>query len=129
MSILEDWEVPLCEEVPTPGAVTELGRRDNSGKLPLSMVLEAKEAVQGCAGVLAFGASKYARGNWHKGLKHTEIADSLLRHLSKYLAGEDLDEETNLPHVDHVMCNAMFLAQMYRTRPDLDDRSEELKRG
>ena len=73
---------------------TELGMRFNEGKSPLSMVLEATHAMQGCADVLAFGAKKYARGNWHKGLSHTEIADSMLRHLSAHLAGEDKDPES-----------------------------------
>lgn len=107
---------------------TELGTRYNEGKSPLSMVLEAHHAMTGCANVLKFGAKKYARGNWHKGLSHTEICDSLLRHLSAYLAGEDKDPESDLPHVDHVLCNAIFLSEMTRTCPDLDDRSEELLR-
>lgn len=109
--------------------MSELGKRYNQGKAPMSMVIEARYALEGLSQVLAFGAEKYARGNWHKGLKHTEIADSLLRHLSAYLAGEDNDPESGLPHVDHIQFNAMALAEMYRTHPELDDRSEELKRG
>lgn len=105
------------------------GLRFNAGKAPVSMMLEAKHAVDGCSEVLRFGASKYARGNWHKGLKHTEIVDSMLRHISSYLAGEDNDKESKLPHVDHILCNALFLAEMFRTHSELDDRSKELKRG
>lgn len=106
----------MTEEVKT-------GTRYNKGKAPVSIVLEAKHAIKGCADILAFGAQKYDRGNWRKGLKHTEICDSLLRHLSAYLAGEDLDEESGLPHVNHVLCNALFLAETVVVHPDLDDRS------
>jgi len=103
-----------------------LGTRHNAGKAPLSMVVEAREALTGCAGVLQFGAEKYARGNWHKGLLHTEICDSMLRHLSAYLGGEDKDPESNCLHVDHILTNALFLAQGVRKHPELDDRSKEL---
>ena len=100
------------------------GTRYNEGKTQLSMILEARNALNGCAKVLEFGKAKYDRGNWRNGLNHTETCDSLLRHLSAYLSGEDLDPESELPHVVHVLCNALFLAEMLRTHPELDDRSK-----
>lgn len=100
------------------------GERYNDDKAPVSMILEAKHAVEGCAKVLGFGAQKYERANWRKGLSHTEICDSLLRHLSAYLGGEDKDPESGLPHVDHITCNAIFLGEMTRTHPELDDRGK-----
>lgn len=106
-----------------------LADRHNAGKSPLSMILEARHALEGMAGVLEFGAKKYARGNWHKGLPHADICDSMLRHISAYLSGEDLDPESGKPHVDHIFTNSMFLAEGYRTHPELDNRSEELKRA
>lgn len=108
---------------------SRLASRHNTGKAQLSMILEARHALEGMAAVLEFGAKKYARGNWHKGLPHADICDSLLRHISRYLEGEDIDEESGKPHVDHIFCNAMFLAQGFRTHPELDNRSEELKRA
>lgn len=101
----------------------ERGERFNTGKLPISMILEARHALDEVAHVLHFGADKYARGNWRKGLSHTEICDSLLRHTSAYLAGEDLDPESGLNHVGHILANALFLAEMVNTHPELDDRS------
>jgi len=87
------------------------------------MFVEARFAMEGAGQVLAFGLDKYSRGNWQKGLSHTAICDSLLRHLIAYLSGEDNDQESALPHVDHVLCNALFLAQMTRTHRELDDRT------
>lgn len=100
------------------------GTRHNQGKPALSLVLEAGDALKGAAQVLMFGLEKYSRGNWKRGLPVTEVADSLARHLVAYLAGEDVDHETSLPHVDHITVNAIFLATMAR-RPKFDDRNAE----
>lgn len=98
------------------------GLRYNQGKPALSLVLEAKHAMEGASRVLMFGMEKYFRGNWRRGLEHTEVADCLLRHMTAYLAGEDNDKESKLPHVDHILVNALFLSEMIRTHPDLDGR-------
>lgn len=115
-----------------PGAVLTLqgeplADRYNEGKAPFSMFMEARHALTGMAAVLQFGAKKYDRGNWRKGLPHADICDSMLRHISAYLAGEDNDPESGLPHVDHILTNALFLAEGYRTNPHLDNRSKEGK--
>jgi hypothetical protein len=84
--------------------------RHNTGKSQLSLILEADVAIKGMCSVFEFGVKKYSRGNWKKGLPENEIIDSLLRHLMAYYDGEILDSESGLPHIDHVTCNAVFLA-------------------
>ena len=92
--------------------MTEKALRYNIGKPQLSYILSAPHANNALADVFAFGAEKYARDNWKNGLPPLEIVDSLLRHLEKYVNGEDLDADSQLPHVAHVHWNAMALSEM-----------------
>lgn len=101
----------------------QLADRHNAGKPDLTYPLSAPYSLEGLARVYEFGAKKYARDNWKKGLTYLTCAASLLRHLMKFLSGENLDEESKLPHVDHVLWNAQILSEMYHTRYDMDDRT------
>jgi hypothetical protein len=69
-----------------------------------------------------FGAEKYSSHNWKKGLKYSEISESLQRHLNAFMEGENNDPESKLSHIGHILCNAMFLSYMSIFRKDLDDR-------
>ncbi len=99
------------------------GLRYNTGKRKWSLV--DFDTLSGMVEVLEFGSLKYSAHNWRNGLKHTEIAESLMRHLVAFLGGEDNDPESGLPHVDHIQCNAMFLAYMTKFKKELDDRYKD----
>ena len=96
------------------------GLRENKGKLKWSLVSWA--ALEPMVVVLMFGANKYDSWNWSRGLKYTEIIESLQRHLIAFIQGENDDKESKLAHVGHILCNAMFLSYMYLFRKDMDDR-------
>jgi hypothetical protein len=61
------------------------------------------------ARVAAFGALKYAPRNWEAGLPVVQVSGSLQRHLWAYLEGENLDPESGLSHLDHILWNAAAL--------------------
>lgn len=96
--------------------------RYNAGKLRWSLV--DFPSLEDMVKVLEFGANKYSDNNWKKGLKTTEIIESMMRHMVAYLNGENIDPESNLPHTGHIMCNAMFLAYMTRFKPEFDNREK-----
>ena len=102
--------------------MTELGDRFNSGKSELSYILQFPNALRGVSNVASFGAEKYSRYNWKKGMEHMGLVDSMLRHLTSYADGEDVDPESGQRHVDHVSWNALALAEMVSIRPELDNR-------
>ena len=84
-------------------------------------------AMEALAGVLTFGANKYAAHNWRGGISYSRLLAAALRHLSAFNRGEDRDQESGLSHVDHAACCIMFLSNMSKTRPDLDDRYKAVK--
>jgi copper homeostasis protein CutC len=79
-------------------------------------------AIEGIGKVLTFGAKKYAANNWRNGIEYTRLIGAIKRHLSSIEQGEDIDPESNLPHIDHLGCEWMFLSNFMKTRPDLDNR-------
>jgi hypothetical protein len=100
------------------------GLRYNTGKLKWSLV--SWKALAPMVRVLMFGAEKYDDHNWKKGLKYTEVTESLQRHLNAFIEGEENDPESKLSHVGHILCNAMFLSYMSVYKKDMDDRYIDL---
>ena len=96
------------------------GLRYNNGKAELHQVPSSLNfAVAKC---LQYGAQKYEKGNWRKGMSWTTVYDCLQRHSLKWLDGEALDDESGLPHLYHMACNVAFLIEYAKTCPELDDR-------
>jgi hypothetical protein len=72
--------------------------------------------------VLEFGAARYGDFNWQKGFEYTGIYNAAQRHLHAWLDGEDLADDSKLPHLAHAMVNLMFLLVFRYTHPELDNR-------
>jgi hypothetical protein len=96
--------------------------RYNNGKLQWSLV--DFDSLEGLVKVLEYGATKYSKNNWKKGMPVTQVSESLMRHLYAFLKGEDVDPESGCRHISHVMCNAMFIEYIMREKPHYDDRQD-----
>lgn len=98
----------------------ERGLRHDAGKpeihqVPSSLIIAVAE-------VLKYGESKYAKGNWKKGMDWVKPYDCLMRHMFKWLAGEEKDEESGLSHLYHAAANIAMLIEYKDTCPELDNR-------
>lgn len=84
---------------------------------------QAMNAVGAC---IKFGTKKYPDpNNWKKNSNAlVRYNDSLIRHLTKFFAGKELDEETNLPHLAHVAWNALAILELYLM--EHPDKSNEI---
>jgi hypothetical protein len=82
------------------------GLRYNSGKRKWSLI--HFQSLEPMIEVLEYGAKKYEPFNWQRGLDQKEILESLQRHLAKLFDGEEVDLESGINHIGHIMCNAMF---------------------
>lgn len=83
--------------------------------------------LAGVARVAMLGEIKYAKYNWAKGMPWSKCFDSLMRHMFKFwYNGEDYDPETNEHHLDHAICNLLYLKHYIAHHDNLDDRPREL---
>ena len=107
----------------------QLGSKQTAGKLPIELL--PWPAIMEVVRVLEFGAQKYDDWNWSKGVKYMSLLASAMRHIIKFICGEDRDDESGLPHTAHAMCNLMFLTHFHMMGMDekLDDRPAALKNG
>ena len=96
------------------------GKRFNDGKPPVELV--PPEAIWAMAAVLGAGMKKYGPRNWEAGMSWTICYGCLLRHLLRWMQGEELDRESGLSHMAHVLTNAAFLVAYQERQAGTDDR-------
>lgn len=92
--------------------MTDKALRYNEGKPEWTLV--DFDSLEPMVRVLEYWMKKYTvgdvtgRDNWKKPMDKKKILDSLMRHLVRLMADEELDSESKLQHIGHILCNAMF---------------------
>lgn len=95
---------------------TERSLRYNEGKPDYSLV--PMELLEEAARVLEYGATKYERDNWKKPTHWTVSYACLMRHMSAWQSGEDLDPESGRSHLGHAMCNLLQMMHQLKHHPE-----------
>ena len=73
--------------------------------------------------ILKHGAKKYGLNNWKKpDFKASRCYNATLRHLFSFWGGENIDKESGLSHIDHAICNLLFIKYHMLNTPAADYR-------
>ena len=85
----------------------------DAGKLRPTLVPTA--AIRAIAAIRGYGVAKYPNGgpdNWKK-VEPERYRDAMARHMLAYIDDPTgKDEESGLPHLWHLICNAAFLCEL-----------------
>lgn len=88
---------------------------DCVGPMKLRYDLVPPGSLAALARVLTHGAQVYVPDGWRKVPNaRARYTAALMRHLEAWRAGEKLDRKSKLPHLAHVICNAVFLLELDR---------------
>lgn len=99
------------------------GVKYDAGKEMMSLL--PAEAMLELGKVMTYGAKKYEKENWRKGISYQRLMDAAQRHLLKFQSNQypDTDDESNLHHIAHAAVNLIMLLQFeLEGRTELDDR-------
>ncbi len=97
------------------------GARYNDGKTEYSLI--PLGCLEWAAQVFMYGRdNKYAAWNWAKGMDWLVPYDCMMRHMEAWHRGEDLDDESGLPHLGHAMCNLIMMTFYAKFYPEGDNR-------
>jgi hypothetical protein len=94
-------------------------RKDDHGKPRMDLLMADFQLLMGS--LAAFGVSKYEENGW-QGLNSQRMYGALERHSKQWQLGEDVDEDSQIPHMVAVAFNAMCCWWLAEHRPAQDDR-------
>lgn len=104
----------LIEKDPNGLSLNTPGAKADDGKIRVALVLKGfARALWEVCRVGTYGAVKYTANGWMKvpnGMERYEDAEG--RHLLKNWMGEEVDPDTNIPHLAHKAWNALATLEL-----------------
>jgi len=92
------------------------GKKPPLSLVPPSAIIYASKALEN-------GSKKRSPYNWRESkISIMQTLDKTLRHLYKYLDGQDIDEESGLPELSHAIADLSVLIDAVATNSVVDDR-------
>lgn len=87
------------------------GAKLDKGKLRYD--LYPPEVLESVVQILTFGAEKYSPNGWKEvSDANNRYYSAMMRHLEAWRQGEEVDPESGMPHLSHVLCNVTFLSYL-----------------
>ena len=86
------------------------------------MVLIPVAAKIAMAEAFGYGAKKYGKWNYKKGMDWTRLISATERHLDAFKECEDLDPESGILHLGHALADLAMLVDYYKNKLGNDDR-------
>lgn len=105
--------------------IEDPGNKFDFGKLRWDLI--PYDSLEEVVKVYTHGAEKYSDHNWRKGMKFSRIYAAMLRHLTAFIRGEDIDKDSGLNHLSQVAWGCLTLLNYMKTKPNMDDRTKDLK--
>lgn len=97
--------------------------KDILGQAKPSMQCVPEAAILFLGAAMEYGAMKYGARNWRdKKVLASVYLDAMERHRLLVAAGEDIDDESKLPHLAHIMAGCAILIDAQMSNQMVDDR-------
>jgi hypothetical protein len=101
--------------------------KGEAGKLKCPLHLLPPVALSQTAWVMALGAAKYGPWNWRNSkVEAMTYVGAILRHMSAWASGEDLDPESGQSHIAHIAAGCNILMDAASIGHLIDNRPHQL---
>lgn len=97
----------------------KIASKDLIGKVKMELIPPYPLEMLGM--LYTWGATKYAKHNWTKGLLWSETLAAIKRHTLKIEKGELIDKESGIPHSICIAWQGFAFYENMRTHPELND--------
>lgn len=123
----EDFEAKAKEHV---HGTKDTNPKDGVGAKKVPMSGMPIPVLMECGLVKLHGDLKYGRYNWREaGVRASVYYDAALRHLAAYWEGEDIDPDSGIHHISHVITGLSVLRDSQLQGNCNDDRPKPYKSG